>query len=111
MTREPAAGPLPRSSNALPRPDAVAPPGRAGDTDIRTSRREPAALERGAAITQEENWMKLNRLGAAIAVASLIVTACGGGASPTPAASTGATEAPAATEAPWEPRRPIRSAS
>jgi branched-chain amino acid transport system substrate-binding protein len=46
--------------------------------------------------------MKLNRLGAAIAVASLIVTACGGGASPTPAASTEATPAAStgATEAP-----------
>jgi branched-chain amino acid transport system substrate-binding protein len=41
--------------------------------------------------------MKLTRLGAAIAAASLIVIACGGGASPTPAASTGASEAPAGT--------------
>ena len=45
----------------------------------------------------EEDSMKLTRLGAAIAVASLIVTACGGGASPTPAASTGASEAPGGT--------------
>jgi branched-chain amino acid transport system substrate-binding protein len=53
--------------------------------------------------------MKLTRLGAAIAVASLLVTACGGAASPTPAPATQApaTQAPAseapATEAPATP--------
>jgi len=41
--------------------------------------------------------MKLARVAAVLAAASILVAACGGAASPTPAASTGATEAPAVT--------------